>query len=258
MPFTEYYEKSGCNYFCKQELKELFCTRDPDKHYCNDFLELQKKIDLNPNDPEIKKYIQKEITYSLNNLNEIKDYNENLLKKINPKQSVIFILSLPFLRISKQKMKTFYNILVKCTILIWISLTFLTTTIVTMDAPQPFQIGLQTPATPIMEGITNFHNHIMFFLVGIACFVFWLLYRCLALFAVTKIGKQLIAQFTHSTFLEVTWTVVPTFILFFVAVPSFTLLYATDEMVDPSVTLKTTGHQWYWSALFNYLYFYLS
>jgi cytochrome c oxidase subunit 2 len=33
----------------------------------------------------------------------------------------------------------------------------------------------------------------------------------------------------------------------FVAVPSFALLYSIDEILDPAVTLKVVGHQWYWS-----------
>lgn len=33
----------------------------------------------------------------------------------------------------------------------------------------------------------------------------------------------------------------------FVAVPSFALLYSMDEILDPAVTLKVVGHQWYWS-----------
>ena len=46
------------------------------------------------------------------------------------------------------------------------------------DAAVPWQIGFQDPATPIMEGIINFHNHIMFFLVITGLFVCWLLFRC--------------------------------------------------------------------------------
>jgi cytochrome c oxidase subunit 2 len=42
-------------------------------------------------------------------------------------------------------------------------------------------------------------------------------------------------------------TVTPSFILMLIAVPSFALLYSTDELVDPSITLKAIGHQWYWS-----------
>lgn len=119
-----------------------------------------------------------------------------------------------------------------------------------LDAPIQYQIGLQAPATPIMEGIINFHNHIMFFIVGIACFVFWLLYRCFSLYVVHENSniKRRVANFTHSTMLEVVWTIVPALILMVIAVPSFSLLYAMDEMVDPSVTFKTIGHQWYWKC----------
>ena len=31
------------------------------------------------------------------------------------------------------------------------------------------------------------------------------------------------------------------------ALPSFALLYSIDEIVDPSLTLKVIGHQWYWT-----------
>jgi len=33
----------------------------------------------------------------------------------------------------------------------------------------------------------------------------------------------------------------------FIAIPSFTLLYMMDEVIDPSITIKAIGHQWYWS-----------
>jgi cytochrome c oxidase subunit 2 len=32
-----------------------------------------------------------------------------------------------------------------------------------------------------------------------------------------------------------------------VALPSFALLYSIDEVIDPAVTIKVVGHQWYWS-----------
>jgi len=32
-----------------------------------------------------------------------------------------------------------------------------------------------------------------------------------------------------------------------IAIPSFALLYAADELVDPAMTIKVVGHQWYWS-----------
>ena len=38
----------------------------------------------------------------------------------------------------------------------------------------------------------------------------------------------------------------PAVILVGLAIPSITLLYAMDELVDPQVTVKAIGHQWYW------------
>jgi len=51
----------------------------------------------------------------------------------------------------------------------------------------------------------------------------------------------------HGTLLEIVWTVTPALILMSVAIPSFALLYSVDEIIDPAVTLKAVGHQWYWS-----------
>jgi len=113
------------------------------------------------------------------------------------------------------------------------------------DAAEPWQMGLQDPATPVMEGIIDFHNHLMFFIVVIAVFVMWLLYRVLKDF--NEDNNTVVEKFTHSTVLEIVWTIVPAIILLIIAVPSFSLLYSLDEIVDPAVTLKIIGHQWYWS-----------
>jgi len=40
---------------------------------------------------------------------------------------------------------------------------FTASSFVCLDAAEPWQFGFQSAATPIMEGIINFHNHIMFF-----------------------------------------------------------------------------------------------
>ena len=46
--------------------------------------------------------------------------------------------------------------------------------------------------------------------------------------------------------LEIVWTVVPAIILIGIALPSMQLLYLMDETVDPSLTIKIIGHQWFW------------
>ena len=119
-----------------------------------------------------------------------------------------------------------------------------------LDAPLNYQIGLQEPATPIMEGINSFHNHIFYFMVGIGTFVFWLLTLCIVLFKQKEdvpASSDKIDNFTHSTSLEIIWTLVPAVILMLIAIPSFALLYSMDELLDPAFTFKTIAHQWYWS-----------
>ena len=51
----------------------------------------------------------------------------------------------------------------------------------------------------------------------------------------------------HGTVIEIVWTVIPSLILVVIALPSFALLYSIDELVDPALTLKCIGNQWFWS-----------
>ena len=113
------------------------------------------------------------------------------------------------------------------------------------DASRPWQMDFQDPATPIMEGIINFHNHIMFFITVIVVFVSWLMVRCIYLFEESVNTKA--EKWTHSTVLEIVWTIIPAVILMLIAIPSFALLFSMDEVIDPAITLKVVGHQWYWS-----------
>lgn len=46
--------------------------------------------------------------------------------------------------------------------------------------------------------------------------------------------------------IEIIWTIIPAIVLIFIALPSLRLLYLLDEIIIPSITLKTIGHQWYW------------
>lgn len=47
--------------------------------------------------------------------------------------------------------------------------------------------------------------------------------------------------------IELIWTIFPAVILIFIAIPSLKLLYLLDESNNPLLTIKTIGHQWYWS-----------
>ena len=123
--------------------------------------------------------------------------------------------------------------------------TFLFPQIVFLDAPLPWQIGFQDPATPIAQGIQDLHHDICFFMVVVLTFVIWMLCRTLWHFHWTK--NPVPSKIIHGTVIEVAWTVTPSLILMVSAVPSFALLYSMDEIINPSITLKAIGHQWYWT-----------
>jgi cytochrome c oxidase subunit 2 len=112
------------------------------------------------------------------------------------------------------------------------------------DAPLPWQIGFQDPASPGFTGIIDLHNNVCFYLVLILGSVFWILSAVIFYFNKNTISAKYL---NHATFAEVVWTISPAFILMLIAVPSFSLLYILDEVISPSMTIKAVGHQWYWS-----------
>jgi cytochrome c oxidase subunit 2 len=49
------------------------------------------------------------------------------------------------------------------------------------------------------------------------------------------------------TLIELIWTITPALVLIAIAFPSFKLLYLLDEVIDPVITVKGIGNQWFWS-----------
>jgi cytochrome c oxidase subunit 2 len=118
------------------------------------------------------------------------------------------------------------------------------------DAPEKWQMNFQDPATPVMEKIIDLHHDIQFFLIIIVIAVLWILIRIVWLFNETN-TKTIRFAFDHHTHLELIWTIIPTIILILIAIPSFALLYAVDELHNPKITMKALGNQWYWSYEFS-------
>nr|ULQ69015.1 cytochrome c oxidase subunit 2 [Carex gibba] len=127
-----------------------------------------------------------------------------------------------------------------------LSSRFLTIAYAYCDAAEPWQLGFQDAATPIMQGIIDLHHDIFFFLILILVFVLWMLVR--ALWHFHEKTNPIPQRIVHGTTIEIIWTIFPSIILMFIAIPSFALLYSMDEVVvDPAVTIKAIGHQWYWT-----------
>lgn len=141
-----------------------------------------------------------------------------------------------------------------------------------LDAPNPGQWYFQEPATWLMENIIKLHNDVMFFLIFIASFVLCFLIRICLIFVVrnpiiffelqnydlntpkfngfdyrVRANNLYYRQKNHDTLLEVVWTVLPTIIIIGIAMPSISLLYNSEEVVQANVAVKIIGNQWYWS-----------
>lgn len=111
--------------------------------------------------------------------------------------------------------------------------------------PTAWQLNFQPAASPVAERIEDLHDLLLFITVAISVFVLALLaYVCIRYRASRH---PLPSRRTHNTVLEIAWTAIPVLILVVIAIPSFKLLYFMDRAVNPEMTLKAVGHQWYWS-----------
>jgi cytochrome c oxidase subunit 2 len=116
------------------------------------------------------------------------------------------------------------------------------------DQPQPWQLGMQDPATPITERTHHFHNELLLLIFAISLFVFGLLAYIMIKF--NHRSHPVPTRTTHNPLIEFLWTVIPVLILVTIAIPSFKLMYYMDRVPDSKMTIKITGHQWYWE--YNY------
>nr|UEP14086.1 cytochrome c oxidase subunit 2 [Ursus arctos]UEP14281.1 cytochrome c oxidase subunit 2 [Ursus arctos] len=104
----------------------------------------------------------------------------------------------------------------------------------------PFQMGFQDATSPIMEELLHFHDHTLMIVFLISSLVLYI------------ISTMLTTKLTHTSTMdaqevETVWTILPAIILILIALPSLRILYMMDEINNPSLTVKTMGHQWYWS-----------
>jgi cytochrome c oxidase subunit 2 len=111
--------------------------------------------------------------------------------------------------------------------------------------PHNWQLGFQQAATPVKERIADFHNELLIIITLITLFVMGLLGYVIVRFNAR--ANPVPTRTTHNTLIEVVWTVVPVLILVIVAIPSFKLMYYMDRTQKADMTIKVTGHQWYWS-----------
>ena len=132
------------------------------------------------------------------------------------------------------------------------------TLLIFSDATHEWQFGFQDPATSLMEGIIDLHHDIMFFLIWIMVLVSFFLFEfVIGTFkfqlvsneqSINMVGTEVLpTKVQHNTRLEVIWTLLPCVILLLIAIPSFSLLYAVEDLNIIESTIKIIGNQWYWT-----------
>nr|CCJ27934.1 cox2 [Thaumetopoea wilkinsoni] len=101
-------------------------------------------------------------------------------------------------------------------------------------------LNLQNSNSPLMEQIIFFHDHTLIILIMITILVGYLMLSLL-------FNKYINRFLLEEQMIELIWTILPAITLIFIALPSLRLLYLLDELNNPLITLKSIGHQWYWS-----------
>jgi len=108
------------------------------------------------------------------------------------------------------------------------------------------RIGIQDQVTPIGREALSFHDNLLLPLCAIICaIVLGLLVYVIIFFR--KGANPTPSRNSHNTVIEVIWTLVPVLILVGIAIPSIRLLRHQYSPPAADVTVKVTGHQWYWS-----------
>jgi cytochrome c oxidase subunit 2 len=110
---------------------------------------------------------------------------------------------------------------------------------------KPWQLGFPEPASPVMERLVSMHDHFLLWLITIITvfILIGLIYICLRF---NRKANPVPSKTTHNTTLEIVWTTIPILILVAIAIPSLRLHYFMEDYVEPEMTLKATGYQWYW------------
>lgn len=101
-------------------------------------------------------------------------------------------------------------------------------------------INFQDSNSPIIEQLILFHDHTIIIIIIITIIVGYIIISLIT----TKINNRFLLE---GQIIEIVWTILPAVILIFIALPSLKILYLIEESNNPLITIKSIGHQWYWS-----------
>lgn len=111
--------------------------------------------------------------------------------------------------------------------------------------PKPWQLNMGKGVTASSQHAYDAHMLALWICVAIGVIVFGAMFYAMFKFRKSK-GAKPDVDFTHSTKLEIIWTVVPIALLVLMAFPATSKLIAMYDTRDSEMTIKVTGYQWLW------------
>lgn len=116
-------------------------------------------------------------------------------------------------------------------------------------AQAEYRLNFQDPVTEVARDI--FGLHMLIFWICVAIFVIVFAFMFYSIFAHRKSKNYEASQFSHSTSVEIVWTIIPFIILVVMAVPATQVLIKMEDTTKSDLTIKITGYQWKWG--YDYL-----
>ncbi len=111
--------------------------------------------------------------------------------------------------------------------------------------PVRWQLNMGKGVTASSQNAYDAHMLALWICVAIGLIVFGAMAYAMFTFRKSK-GAKPDVDFTHSTKLEIIWTVVPVVLLVLMAFPATSKLIAMYDTRDSAMTVKITGYQWLW------------
>ena len=118
-----------------------------------------------------------------------------------------------------------------------------------LTAMADWGLNMTQGVTPISKEIYDMHMLTLWVVTIIGILVFGVMFWSIFHHRKSKGAKA--AKFSHSTTVEIIWTIVPTAIIISLAIPATGLLIRMDDTSEAKITIKATGIQWKWK--YDYL-----
>ncbi|NND00883.1 MAG: cytochrome c oxidase subunit II [Gammaproteobacteria bacterium] len=122
--------------------------------------------------------------------------------------------------------------------------TLLTGLLVSSVSQAEYRLNLQDPVTEVARDIYGLHMLIFWICVAIFVAVFGVMFY--SIFKHRKSKNYQASQFSHSTKVEIVWSVIPFIILVVMAIPATQVLIKMEDTTKSDLTIKITGYQWKW------------